>query len=193
MFADAVKMTDQDGNTVTSPDGAKIRSFRISVDGEKMKEMQSKMQERQARLQEDQERAEKEIELVLTPAQRPPINSFLRDLELFRGALLPPELIKELDLNGPQKRKLQNIVMKAKNDREQRVQGAMAQARQSGQYTSLGSSIGSSYTDWQKEVREKSRAVLTTEQRAILEKWEKERPASSYGLPSGGPVVRLGG
>jgi Spy/CpxP family protein refolding chaperone len=192
IFQDAFKISEGDGATTTTPDGRTVRTLSIALDPEKVKEMQAKAQERNAKIQQDMERAEKEIELVLTPEQRPGVNPFLRDLELFQGAMLPAELIRDLDLNGPQKRKLQIIVRDAKAEREQRIQGAVNQVRQSGQASSIGTSISGSISDWRKQVMEKSRAVLTPGQRTIVENWEKEHP-QRYGLPGGGnSVIRLG-
>jgi hypothetical protein len=189
MIQEGIKLTEGDGQTTTTPDGRTVRTFSIRLDPEKAKEMEAKARERAAKMQEDFERAEKEIELVLTPEQRPGVNPFLRDLELFQGALLPAELIRDLDLNGPQKRKLQIIVRDARAQREQRMQQVVAQVRQSGD----ASGIRAGLSGWREEVREKSLAVLTPAQRAIVEKWEKENPPK-FGIPGGGgPVIRLGG
>jgi Spy/CpxP family protein refolding chaperone len=188
IFQDAFKISEGDGATTTTPDGRTIRTLSIRVDPEKMKEMEAKAQERNAKLQQDMERAEKEIELVLTPEQRPGVNPFLRDLELFQGAQLPPELIRDLDLNGPQKRKLQIIVRDAVAAQEQQRQQIVAKARAGGDLTG----IGATFKSFQDGVRDKSLAVLTPEQRALVEKWEKENPRR-YGLPGGASAIRLGG
>jgi hypothetical protein len=188
LLKDAIKVSDDDKQVTTTPDGRTIKTFSIRLDPEKAREMEAKAREQSAKMQQDFERAEKEIELVLTPDQRPGVNPFLRDLELFQGAMLPAELIRDLDLNGPQKRKLQIIVRDARAERDQRMKAMVEQARQSGQIGNIGT-----MTDWRKEVMEKSRAILTPQQRDIVEKWEKDHP-TKYGIPGGGGnVIRLGG
>lgn len=188
---DAIKKgeNDPEATTVTNPDGVKVITRTLTLSADDGKEITSDikaLQQRLSTIEQDREKVEKEIELVLTPTQRPAIASFLRDLELFKDTTLPVELMKQLDLNGPQKRKLQIIAQEVRGKREKRFQNLseLAQRSQDSQEGQTGnspalSSAGSDFVMSMQQVRQRSRAVLTPAQRALVDKWEQEQQAKT--------------
>lgn len=160
---------------------------------EQMAQMRSQMQTQMAKVQSDQEAAAREIGRVLTSEQRPQIPSFLRDVELFGKATLPLELIKPLALDAAQKRKLQTIAEESDAQRQAKMREAFGQMRRQPQADPNAdtpdansqnngqarfAAIGQAMTDVNKQIHEQVLAVLTTDQRTLVEKWDKEHPNS---------------
>jgi Spy/CpxP family protein refolding chaperone len=196
------ELRNQGGQNATPADRENIRA--------RMMAMRQEMMAQAQKTQEAQERAVREIELVLTPEQRPAVASFLRDVELFRSVDLPLELIRPLDLNGPQKRKLQNIAQQAEQERMQQMEQMRATLRQnfeqggpggqSGQGgdpearrqqmqqfgQQFGQQIGETMRTAREKTREKVMAALTPAQQALVTQWEKDHPEAQRGFNRGG-------
>lgn len=184
----------------------------------RMMAMREEMTAQRRKEEENREKAVREIELVLTSEQRPAIASFLRDVELFENVNLPLELIRPLDLNGPQKRKLQQIAQQEQQAREQMIQQTISTFMQQNrgligpgngqggnapipndpaarqqlgeQARQVGQQMGEAMRDAREKTREKALAVLTADQRAMVVQWEKDHPQAQRGFGPGGPGGR---
>jgi Spy/CpxP family protein refolding chaperone len=192
----------QVGENPTQADRENIRA--------RMMAMREEMAAQRQKEEENRDKAIKEIELVLTSEQRPAIASFLRDVDLFLQVNLPLELIRPLDLNGPQKRKLQQIAQQEEQEREQmmrqtfstvfqqnRAQGGQggnagvptdpaARQQLADQARQAGQQIGEAMRESREKTREKALAILTADQRALVVQWEKDHPRTQRGFGPGG-------
>lgn len=153
-------------------------------------QMRTEIQARVQKVQEDREKTDREVRLVLTVDQRGQIASFLRYLELFRQVGLPPELIKALDLTTVQKTKLIALIDEADASRQQQMQQMIATMRQNGggrqrggnqngapaDGAAMGENIREAMRTSRLDIREKALALLTPEQRTMVEAWEKQNP-----------------
>lgn len=158
---------------------------------QQIEQLRQQMQTARATMEANRDKAAQEIGLVLTPEQRPAITSFLRDVELFQQVDLPLELIKPLDLNGPQKRKLQVLAQQAEQEREQMFATMQQQARtQRTNNTSNGNDpnatngrqqIGETLRTSREKMRENVLATLTDPQKEMVTQWEKEHPQRTRG------------
>src|SRR5437763_112443 len=72
------------------------------------------------------QKASKEIEAVLTPAQKTKLPGVLKQLEAARGAGIPLEVVSDLKLAPDQWKKLEVISKEATAKRQQMMQGAAA-------------------------------------------------------------------
>jgi hypothetical protein len=160
---------------------------------EQMQKMRSEMQAKQATLQEQQAQADREIRKVMTEEQRPNTPAFLRDVEYFQRAELPAELIKPLNLESAQKVKINTILDKADADRQAQMRQMFA-GRQGGGQNGGGANggqnnfqqMGESMRTAREETHKKILDVLTPDQRAQVEKWEKDHPGARQGGFGGG-------
>lgn len=99
-------------------------------------------------------KADEEIDALLTSEQRDKLKVTLKDMDTLRGVGLPPAVFADLKLTDDQKKKFEEI---AKDVRD-KVQG------------------GGNRRELTQDARSKAEALLTTEQRAALDKYMKEHP-----------------
>ena len=104
------------------------------------------------------QKANKEIEDTLTAEQKPKVQDVLRTLGGMRMVGIPMEALGELKLTDDQKKKLAEIV-KASQDQVQQL--TPEERREKGR-------------ELMREARDKGMAVLTDEQKKILEKYAQQ-------------------
>lgn len=180
-------MRGQFGDNPSQQDREKMRA--------EMMKMRAEAEAKMAQMQQDRTKADREIRQVMTEEQRPGTPSFLREVEFFQNAGLPLELIKPLDLESMQKVKINTILAKTNAERQQKMQDMIANAR-TGNGGRPGGNAGAQAetggndrrANWQafgeamrtdiEATHKLILAVLTPEQRALVEKFEKENPQS---------------
>lgn len=149
-----------------------------------MEAMRSRFEKLKA-LRED---AARQIEAALTATQRKALVTLIQDVELFRSAGLPPELIGDLKLTASQKKRLSDLVTEAREKMEQRLQDS----QQQGGFDAMRSA----FMAMRQETYEKALTVLTPEQKEKTVKFVKEHPqrgpggfgpGGGFGPPPDGP------
>lgn len=151
------------------------------------KAIQAAMPKFEARMK----KADAEISAVLTPAQRKAVPAMLKEMHALRGAGLPMSLAGSLKLTAAQLAKLDGIG-KARSLKQQK---AFAEMQQSGDPGLAFQQMG----QLRDAARKEAMGVLNAQQKAAVEKWEKEHPRRQFGGPGmggpgmGGPGGRMGG
>ena len=120
--------------------------------------------------------ASAKIEGVLTPTQKKELPGALKEIGAMRQAGIPLETLNDLKLNGSQKSRIATITDTAQKDMEAKAKAA------NGNFQVLGPAF--------QESRQKTHAsvmaVLTSPQKAIIDKYEKDHPRRGRGGPGGG-------
>lgn len=130
-------------------------------------------------------KADADIETVLTPAQRKQVPAMLKEMQALRGAGLPMSLAGSLKLTADQIAKLDKIAKDRAAATAKLFQGnqgdRMAAMQKMGQLRD--------------DARKKAMAVLNAQQKAAVEKWEKEHPRRGFmmGGPGGPGGPTMGG
>jgi len=126
------------------------------------------MQRNFSKMREADERATKEMEAVLTEAQQKRLPDLLKDARLFQSVGLPMEMIDGLKLADKQKKQLDDIA----TDAQQRLADKMQEARQSGDFGALREVMQES----RRETHAKAIGILTSGQKARLDRFVKDHP-----------------
>jgi hypothetical protein len=125
------------------------------------------------------EQVKSNIEAVLTDEQKQALPGFLKEIQAFRAAGISPEVYGSLKLTGSQKQKLIALGKQAQETTRQ----AMDKARESGDFESVREAMDQS----RRQTHDKAMAILTSEQRATVQKYQQAHPRPAGGPPEGGP------
>lgn len=125
-------------------------------------------------------KADGEIMAVLTPAQRKQVPAMLKEMQALRNSGLPmslagslkltPDQIKKLDAIGKERAAALTKLFQQSNQDRMAVMQKMGQIRE--------------------DARKNALAVLNAQQKAAVDKWEKEHPRRGF---MGGPGAMPGG
>ena len=125
-------------------------------------------------------KADAQILAVMTPEQKKKVPAMLKEMQVLRGTGLPMSLAGSLRLTADQIAKLDKIA-KERSDATAKLfqgnQGGMAAMQQ--------------MSALREAARKKALAVLNAQQKAAVEKWEKEHPRRGFmgGPGMGGPAM----
>jgi hypothetical protein len=128
----------------------------------------------QAKMKEINDQAKTDIEAVLTDAQKKKVDAVLKDAGTYNGAGIPLDVVPELKLTADQKKKLADIAEAATKE-QQATMKDIQDARQAGDNQKAQELMQTMRTSRQ-AVQEKAQAVLNDEQKASIEKYNKEHP-----------------
>jgi hypothetical protein len=125
------------------------------------------------KMQEDRKKNDAQIEAVLTDDQKKALPAFLKDVQSFQTAQLPLALISDLKLTEDQKTKMAAVVTQIQKIAQEKRQEAMDNQ----DFQALREIM----TQTQTALKDKTRALLTADQKAMVEKYEKENPNQGFG------------
>ena len=118
-----------------------------------------------------------QVEAILTDDQKKALPAFLKDVQAFQSAQLPLALISDLKLTDDQKTKMAAVVTQIQKIAQEKRQEAMDNQ----DFQSLREIM----TQTQTALKDKTRALLTVDQKAMVEKYEKENPNQGFGARGG--------
>jgi Spy/CpxP family protein refolding chaperone len=133
----------------------------------------AQLQEMMTKMQEDRKKNDAQIEAVLTDDQKKALPAFLKDVQTFQTAQLPLALVGDLKLTDDQKTKMAAVVTQIQKIAQEKRQEAMDNQ----DFQSLREIM----TQTQTALKDKTRALLTADQKAMVEKYEKENPNHGFG------------
>ena len=133
----------------------------------------AQLQEMMTKMQEDRKKNDAQIEAVLTDDQKKALPAFLKDVQTFQTAQLPLALVGDLKLTDDQKTKMAAVVTQIQKIAQEKRQEAMDNQ----DFQSLREIL----TQTQTALKDKTRALLTADQKAMVEKYEKENPNQGFG------------
>lgn len=137
----------------------------------------AQLQEMMTKMQEDRKKNDAQIEAVLTDDQKKALPAFLKDVQTFQTAQLPLALVGDLKLTDDQKTKMAAVVTQIQKIAQEKRQEAMDNQ----DFQSLREIM----TQTQTALKDKTRALLTADQKAMVEKYEKENPNQGFGARGG--------
>ncbi|MFM2414289.1 MAG: hypothetical protein RJB05_1465, partial [Armatimonadota bacterium] len=137
----------------------------------------AQLQEMMTKMQEDRKKNDAQIEAVLTDDQKKALPAFLKDVQTFQTAQLPLPLIGDLKLTEDQKTKMAAVV--------KQVQTISQEKRQEAMDNQDFQALREIMTQTQTALKDKTRALLTADQKAMVEKYEKENPNQGFGARGG--------
>ena len=133
----------------------------------------AQLQEMMTKMQEDRKKNDAQIEAVLTDDQKKALPAFLKDVQTFQTAQLPLALVGDLKLTDDQKTKMAAVVTQ--------IQKIATEKRQEAMDNQDFQSLREIMTQTQTALKDKTRALLTADQKAMVEKYEKENPNQGFG------------
>jgi Spy/CpxP family protein refolding chaperone len=133
----------------------------------------AQLQEMMTKMQEERKKNDAQVEAVLTDDQKKALPAFLKDVQTFMTAQLPLALIGDLKLTEDQKTKMAAVV--------KQVQTISQEKRQEAMDNQDFQALREIMTQTQTALKEKTRALLTADQKAMVEKYEKENPNQGFG------------
>ncbi len=133
----------------------------------------AQLQEMMAKMQEERKKNDAQVEAVLTDDQKKALPAFLKDVQTFQTAQLPLALIGDLKLTEDQKTKMAAVV--------KQVQTISQEKRQEAMDNQDFQALREIMTQTQTALKDKTRALLTADQKAMVEKYEKENPNQGFG------------
>jgi Spy/CpxP family protein refolding chaperone len=133
----------------------------------------AQLQEMMTKMQEERKKNDAQVEAVLTDDQKKALPAFLKDVQTFLTAQLPLALIGDLKLTEDQKTKMAAVV--------KQVQTISQEKRQEAMDNQDFQALREIMTQTQTALKEKTRALLTADQKAMVEKYEKENPNQGFG------------
>ncbi len=133
----------------------------------------AQLQEMMAKMQEERKKNDAQVEAVLTDDQKKALPAFLKDVQTFQTAQLPLALISDLKLTEDQKTKMAAVV--------KQVQTISQEKRQEAMDNQDFQALREIMTQTQTALKDKTRALLTADQKAMVEKYEKENPNQGFG------------
>ncbi|MFY7953166.1 MAG: hypothetical protein ACOVT5_11730 [Armatimonadaceae bacterium] len=142
------------------------------------------MRARFEKMAESRKKVDSDIMAVLDDNQKKQAESLIKDAAVYGQAQLPLELAGELNLTDDQKKQITEMVGKI----QKAMQTKMQEARENQDFESMREVM----QQGQQALREKTRALLTADQKAKVEKWEKDNPRGrggfgGFGRGQGGP------
>jgi hypothetical protein len=126
-----------------------------------------------AKMQEERKKNDAQVEAVLTDDQKKALPAFLKDVQTFQTSQLPLALIGDLKLTEDQKTKMAAVV--------KQVQTISQEKRQEAMDNQDFQALREIMTQTQTALKDKTRALLTADQKAMVEKYEKENPNQGFG------------
>lgn len=138
----------------------------------------AQLQEMMTKMQDERKKNDAQIEAVLTDDQKKALPAFLKDVQTFQTAQLPLPLIGDLKLTEDQKTKMAAVV--------KQVQTISQEKRQEAMDNQDFQALREIMTQTQTALKDKTRALLTADQKAMVEKYEKENPNQGFGGRGGG-------
>jgi len=120
-------------------------------------------------IQADAEAADARIIDTLTAIQRNAVGTFLRDVNILRGANIPGHLVRDLQLTEAQLTSLFNITKKVRSEYDARIQRAI--------WSQDMGTVKQLMSDSAKALRSKVTATLSREQVALLDRFEQQNPS----------------
>jgi len=133
----------------------------------------AQLQEMMTKMQEERKKNDAQVEAVLTDDQKKALPAFLKDVQTFQTAQLPLALIGDLKLTEDQKTKMAAVV--------KQVQTISQEKRQEAMDNQDFQALREIMTQTQTALKDKTRALLTADQKAMVEKYEKENPNQGFG------------
>jgi Spy/CpxP family protein refolding chaperone len=133
----------------------------------------AQLQEMMTKMQEERKKNDAQVEAVLTDDQKKALPAFLKDVQTFQTAQLPLALISDLKLTEDQKTKMAAVV--------KQVQTISQEKRQEAMDNQDFQALREIMTQTQTALKDKTRALLTADQKAMVEKYEKENPNQGFG------------
>lgn len=133
----------------------------------------AQLQEMMAKMQEERKKNDAQVEAVLTDDQKKALPAFLKDVQTFQTSQLPLALIGDLKLTEDQKTKMAAVV--------KQVQTISQEKRQEAMDNQDFQALREIMTQTQTALKDKTRALLTADQKAMVEKYEKENPNQGFG------------
>jgi Spy/CpxP family protein refolding chaperone len=158
-------------------------------DPEQMRAAMDKM-----RSKEDQ--AKSSIEAVLTDEQKQALPGLLKEIDALREAGIPAEVYGDLKLTGSQKKQLVALAKKSQDA----MRAKMDSLQPGGDFESVRSAMDQS----RRQAHSRAMALLTAEQRDLVQKYQQAHPRpdrgpggpggpEGFGPPPGGPDGPDGG
>lgn len=129
--------------------------------------------DRQAAIQRRQElnaKATQEIEALLTDAQKQKVPDVIKQMQVYRDCGIPLEVVADLKLTAEQNTKLQAL----SKEYQTKIEGMQA-----------GGGF-EQFRTLRETTRQKALEVLTADQKALIEKWQRENPQLQRRGPGGG-------
>lgn len=145
---------------------------------------QSTMQANMEKLKALDAAANNSIKAVLNADQKALLPDLLKNIETLRAAGIPAELYGKLNLSDGQTKKIAEIAQQAQQD----MHAKMEAARQSGDFEATRSAMDQSRA----ETHQKAMAILTDDQKSMVEQFIKDHPRPQGGR-GGGPGRGHGG
>lgn len=133
----------------------------------------AQLQEMMTKMQDERKKNDAQVEAVLTDDQKKALPAFLKDVQTFQTAQLPLALIGDLKLTDDQKTKMAAVV--------KQVQTISQEKRQEAMDNQDFQALREIMTQTQTALKDKTRALLTADQKAMVEKYEKENPNQGFG------------
>ena len=137
----------------------------------------AQLQEMMTKMQEERKKNDAQVEAVLTDDQKKSLPAFLKDVQAYQSAQLPLALIGDLKLTDDQKTKMAAVV--------KQVQTISQEKRQEAMDNQDFQALREIMTQTQTALKDKTRALLTADQKAMVEKYEKENPNQGFGARGG--------
>jgi hypothetical protein len=125
------------------------------------------------KMQEERKKNDAQVEAVLTDDQKKALPAFLKDVQAYQSAQLPLALISDLKLTEDQKTKIAAVVKQVQTISQEKMQ----EARDNQDFQAIREIMTQSQT----ALKDKTRALLTADQKAMVEKYEKENPNQGFG------------
>ena len=141
---------------------------------EEMQALFTKMREGRAKMDEENAKAEKEIMALLTTEQKAALPAFLKEVENWNALGLPLPLYATLKLSDDQKTKINELGRQTRGSLQTRISNAQAAG---GDPRTMRDSI----QKLMESAHTKALAFLTEEQKAMVEKWDKDHPRPQRG------------
>ncbi len=133
----------------------------------------AQLQEMMTKMQEERKKNDAQVEAVLTDDQKKALPAFLKDVQAYQSAQLPLALIGDLKLTEDQKTKIAAVVKQVQTISQEKMQ----EARDNQDFQAIREIM----TQTQTALKDKTRALLTADQKAMVEKYEKENPNQGFG------------
>jgi Asp-tRNA(Asn)/Glu-tRNA(Gln) amidotransferase A subunit family amidase len=140
------------------------------------------MQELQKKNEESAKKAETEIMALLSDDQKKALPEVLKALQLLRTVGIPVQLNSDLKLTADQKKALTEVAAAIQKDRTAKMK-EMQEARQNQDQDKLRELMQSMRGNG--GVNPKAMAILTAEQKAMVEKYIKDHPQPQGGRRGG--------
>lgn len=131
------------------------------------------------KMQDMNKEADKKITDLLTPEQKKALPDVLKDVQTLNAVGIPAATMGDLKLTSDQRKKLADIAAASQKSLNEKMQ----EARQSGDFQSLREIMMNS----RKETHDKAFALLTDDQKKVIEKYQKEHPQPQGRPGFGGP------